>query len=132
AGKWANFLITSGPIFNDKTTILQNWIQGTKYSVREKAVDDARGIYKLVLNTAKGKREYTLEFKSNNSATILDKDSINTKFSWDGAQVKISFAPTKRGADYKLSGFVGKDGWTGVGYDTSGHNLTWTAHFEKE
>ena len=30
AGKWANFLITSGPIFNEKTTIFQNWIQGIK------------------------------------------------------------------------------------------------------
>ncbi len=31
AGKWANFLITSGPIFNEKTTIYQNWVQGNKY-----------------------------------------------------------------------------------------------------
>src|SRR5690606_72377 len=26
AGKIANFLITSGPVFNEKTTLLQNWI----------------------------------------------------------------------------------------------------------
>ena len=34
AGKIANFLITSGPVFNEKTVILQNWVQGNKFSVK--------------------------------------------------------------------------------------------------
>ncbi len=32
AGKLANFLITSGPVFNEKTVIYQNWVQGEKYA----------------------------------------------------------------------------------------------------
>ena len=35
AGKWANFLITSGSLFNDRTTIYQNWVQGTKYIIKD-------------------------------------------------------------------------------------------------
>ena len=132
-GKWANFLITTGPLFNEKTTISQNWIQGWKYTVKDASVEESRGIYKLVLNTKDGPVNYSLDFKSGNSASILGKDTINTKFSFDGTRVKISFSPAKKGgSDYRLSGIVSKDSWSGFGVDTSGNNLTWTAHFEKE
>jgi hypothetical protein len=41
-GKRANFIITTGNVFNEKTAILENWIQGNKYSVKaEKLVDVA-------------------------------------------------------------------------------------------
>jgi imidazolonepropionase-like amidohydrolase len=130
-GKWANFLITSGSVFNEKTTILQNWIQGLKYTVKEDAWNDPKGIYKLVLNTSAGPVNYTLDFKSNNSASILASDTITTKFTYDGRQVKINFAPAKRGADYRLTGIVTDNTWSGYGVDTAGSNLTWTAQFEK-
>lgn len=35
AGKLANFIITSGSVFSEKTTIYQNWIQGEKFAVNE-------------------------------------------------------------------------------------------------
>ena len=73
AGKWANFLITSGPVFNEKTTIYQNWIQGIKYSVKEDAWNDPKGTYKLVLNTPAGPVNYTLDFKSNSSGYYSGK-----------------------------------------------------------
>lgn len=133
AGKWANFLITSGPVFEEKTAINQNWIQGWKYIVKDGSIDKARGIYKLALNTANGPVNYTLDFKSANSANILANDTLNTKFTFDGTQVKISFSPTKKGgSDYRLSGFVSADGWSGYGVDTTGNNLTWTARFQRE
>ncbi len=72
-GKWANFLITSGSVFNEKTTIYQNWIQGLKYAVKEDAWTDSKGIYKLVLNTNAGPVNYTLDFKSNNSCQHFGK-----------------------------------------------------------
>lgn len=131
AGKWANFLITSGPLFNEKTTIWQNWIQGLKYTIKEDAWKDSKGIYKLVLNTSAGAVHYILDFKSNNSASILAKDTISTKFSYDGRQVKINFSPEKKGADYRLSGIVSDSIWSGYGVDTAGNNLTWTARFDK-
>ncbi|HKO82280.1 MAG TPA: amidohydrolase family protein, partial [Chitinophagaceae bacterium] len=130
-GKLANFLVTSGSIFNEKTTVYQNWIQGSKYSIKEDGWNDSKGIYKLVLNTNSGPVNYTLDFKSNNHAVILAKDTITTKFSYDGSQVKINFSPEKKGADYRLSGFVSDSSWSGYGVDTSGNNLTWTAHFDK-
>ncbi|WP_276502847.1 amidohydrolase family protein [Terrimonas pollutisoli] len=130
-GKWANFLITSGPVFNEKTIIWQNWVQGIKHTVKDDAWGDAKGLYKLVLNTTTGSVNYTLDFKSNSSASILAKDTINTKFFFDGTQVKLNFSPERKGNDYRLSGFVSSDGWIGYGVDTAGNNITWTASFDK-
>ncbi|HXB95003.1 MAG TPA: amidohydrolase family protein, partial [Puia sp.] len=49
AGKLANFLITTGPIFNEKTSIVENWVQGKKYGVKEDAWKDIKGQYNLVI-----------------------------------------------------------------------------------
>lgn len=91
AGKFANFLITNGPIFSEKTNILYNYIQGIKYNV--KTEDNIAGTYSLTLNTPSGEEKYTLDVKSNSSLSMYGKDTMNTKFSFDGKQIKLAFAP---------------------------------------
>jgi imidazolonepropionase-like amidohydrolase len=95
AGKLGNFLITNGPLFNEKTIILQNWVQGIKYNVKEDAAS-AAGTYALSVNTPSGTEKYTLDVKSASSVTMFAKDTLNSKFTFDGKQVKISFAPMAR------------------------------------
>jgi imidazolonepropionase-like amidohydrolase len=130
AGKWANFLITSGPVFNERTTIWQNWIQGIKYNVKDDSWNSAKGNYKLVLNTPSGPVNYQLDFKNATTASILGKDTVTSKFYYDGREVKINFAPERKG-DVRLSGIVGADSWYGYGEDTAGNRLTWTATYDK-
>lgn len=95
AGKLGNFLITNGPLFSEKTIILQNWVQGIKYTVKEDAASVA-GIYTLAVTTPAGKETYTLDVKTASSVTMYAKDTLNSKFSFDGKQVKISYAPMAR------------------------------------
>ena len=132
-GKLANFLITSGPLFNEKTVIIQNWIQGEKYGVKEDAWTDVRGTYNLVLNTTSGATNYSVEVKSANSATILKgTDTLTGRFTFDGKQVKLNFAPTRRGrTNFRLSGINNDGVWNGIGVDTVGNKLTWTATLTK-
>lgn len=129
-GKWANFLIVSGPIFNERTNILQNWIQGIKYNVKDDGWKESRGIYKLVLQTATGPVNYTLDFKSNNAANIIGKDTVTSRFYYDGRQVRINFAPERTG-DFRLTGVINNDVWSGYGEDTAGNRLTWTATLDR-
>jgi imidazolonepropionase-like amidohydrolase len=130
-GKWANFLITSGPIFGEKTTIYQNWVQGNKYIIKDDAWKDPKGTYKLVLNTASGSVNYTLDFKSNSAASLIGKDTTTSKFYYDGRQVRINIAPERRGGEnLRLSGMVNGDQWTGTGEDSAGNRLTWTAAYD--
>lgn len=135
AGKLANFLITSGPIFNERTNILQNWVQGEKYSVKDDTWNDARGTYKLVLNTANGPVHYTLNLKTTNSASLLiGKDTVTSKFYFDGRQVRINVAPERKGTpidNFRLSGIANEQGWMGLGEDSLGRSFTWTAMFDQ-
>ncbi|MDQ6756548.1 MAG: amidohydrolase family protein, partial [Bacteroidota bacterium] len=97
AGKLANFLITSGPIFTEKTTIIQNWIQGEKYTIKDDAVNNIAGTYTLIVTSAAGKTNYILDVKSSSEAKIYNQDTLATKFSFDGKIVKINFSPISAG-----------------------------------
>ncbi len=132
-GKWANFLITSGPVFNEKTSILQNWVQGNKYAVKDDSWKDPKGTYKLVLNTPTGPVNYILDFKSSSSANLIGgKDTITSKFYFDGRQVRINVAPERKGGEnLRLSGIVTGDAWSGTGEDSLGNRITWTAAYDQ-
>ncbi|HQV84790.1 MAG: amidohydrolase family protein [Chitinophagaceae bacterium] len=95
AGKLGNFLIANGPLFNEKTIILQNWVQGIKYTVKEDAASVA-GTYSLTVTSLSGKETYTLDVKNASAVTMFAKDTLNSKFSFDGKLVKISYAPMTR------------------------------------
>jgi len=94
AGKLANFLITNGPLFNEKTNILYNYIQGIKYSV--KSEDNIAGIYALTVNGPNGTEKYTLDVKGPNSVSMYSKDTMNARFSYDGKQIKLAYAAMPR------------------------------------
>lgn len=129
AGKVANFLITSGPIFNERTAIFQNWVQGEKYGVKDDAYNEMRGRYKVVLNTPNGPVNYSLDFKSPSSAvTLRDKDTVTSRFYYDGRSVRINVAPERSGdANLRLTGTVSGTEWRGYGEDSAGNRFTWTA-----
>jgi imidazolonepropionase-like amidohydrolase len=131
AGKIANFLVTSGPIFQDRTTVFQNWIQGKKHNVKDEVFNEMRGKYNLVLNTPSGPVNYSLNFKSPSSATTLrEKDTVTSSFYYDGRNVRINVAPERRGeANIRLSGTVSGNEWRGYGEDSAGNRITWTAAF---
>ena len=146
-GKLANFLITTGPLFNEKTTIIENWVQGDKYALKEDAWTNITGTYNLVLNMPGGQVNYTLDVKNSTTANVIAKDTLTGKFSYDGKLVKLSFSTTpshrpqgqmgqggfggRGGASIRLSGVNNGDIWQGTGVDTVGNSLTWTATFIK-
>ncbi len=130
-GKLANFLITSGPIFNERTTIFQNWIQGQKHNVKDEVYNEMRGKYNLVLTTPSGGANYLLDFKSPTQATTtLGKDTVTSRFYYDGRNVRINVAPERRGSDgLRLTGTVNGNEWNGYGEDSAGNRFTWTAKY---
>ncbi len=133
AGKIANFLITSGPIFSEKTIIYQNWIQGAKYAVKDELWNDVKGIYNLLVNTPGGTKNYILDVKSSTSANVIAKDTLTGRFTFDGKQVKLNFPETKGSKNnIRLSGIANDKIWSGVGDDADGNRFTWTAVFSKE
>ncbi|MEO6813524.1 MAG: amidohydrolase family protein, partial [Ginsengibacter sp.] len=103
-GKIANFFIANKPVFEEKSDILQNWIQGEKYAVKEDAWTPVSATYNLAITSDNGVvNNYTLDVKSSNSAQVIGKDSMQTKFSFDGKMVQINFNPVaeKKKVDVK-------------------------------
>lgn len=132
AGKLANFIITSGPVFNEKTVIYQNWVQGEKYLVNESGWNDIKGSYELTINSPKGQANFILDVKTNNSANIINKDTMTAKFSNDGKLVKLVFTETKKSKNtLRLSGVSHGEFWDGTGEDSAGNKLLWSAKFVK-
>ena len=149
AGKLANFVITNGPIFSEKTTIHHNWVQGNAYVVKDDNWHNTNGSYALTVNGPSGAQQFTLDVKSSSSAEVSAKDTLTTQFSFDGKMVKIGFAPRTRrsgmgggrpgmmmgggaaaalpASAIRLSGVSNGDVWQGTGLDSNGNALTWTA-----
>jgi imidazolonepropionase-like amidohydrolase len=128
AGKIANFVISSGSLFNDKTIIYQNWIQGEKYGVNESSWFIIAGTHQLTVNG----NSYIIDVKNNNIANVIGKDTVAAKFSYDGKMVKLNFTPDKKSKNnIRLSGVSNGNSWSGVGSDSAGTSLLWTANFVK-
>lgn len=124
-GKLANFVITNGPLFNDKTTIHQNWVQGKKYSVKEDNWYDVKGIYTLTVNN----NNWTVELKDNGSASFINKDTLSGRYSFDGKMIKLNYTQGRgpNAVDVLFSGVATQDGWNGSGRAADGSAFTWTA-----
>lgn len=160
AGKLANFLITTDSIFSEKAAILDNYVQGKKYVVKADGWNDIKATYNLVINAPSGAINYTLDVKGAAAASVIGKDTLTPKFSFDGKIVKLSFSPVapRRGGgfgggnagaaptgglgggrgnfgaaatQFRLSGIANGDVWSGTGEDTAGNRVTWTASFVK-
>lgn len=133
AGKIANFIITSGPVFGEKTVILQNWTQGIKNPVKEDNWYDVKGTYDMLANTHTGAKAYTLELKDGGVAQFISKDTLTGKYSYDGNLAKLSYTEG-RGPNAKettLSGAAIGNKWTGTGRDAAGNTFTWSAALTK-
>lgn len=127
-GKLANFVITTGPVFAERTSILQNWVQGKKYAVNEGNWYNVAGTYQLSITGTSGTTSYTMDVKSNSAATVIAKDTVTATFNFDGKAVKFSFAPEKRSRNnIRFSGFSNGDSWNGTAEDAEGNRMTWTA-----
>ncbi len=91
-GMLANFIVTSGDIFKQGTSIYSNWIKGYPYQVNDSTNIDMRGTYSLTVdNTA-----YTLLIGGDvntQTATVVDdkKHNITGFFKLLNPMVTLSF-----------------------------------------
>ncbi|MEP7277035.1 MAG: amidohydrolase family protein [Bacteroidota bacterium] len=149
-GKLANFLVVSGPIFQEKTIVFQNWVQGEKYAINETAWNNITGTWQLAVMGASGNAvNYTLQVKSSTSATVTATDTMTSRFSFDGKLVNLSFpaapvrkmvgadllhnmAPGRIGGVTRLSGVNNNGVWQGNGEDSAGGSVSWTANLIKK
>ncbi len=135
-GKLANFIITSGPVFDEKTVFFQNWIQGKKYIINENGWNDYRGNYKLTVKQNAQSNEYNVEVKGTPaklSASLQfagDTTKTNANLSVNGKLVKLTWSPkTDSSKINSLTGLISDKLWIGNGYNTNGDAVSWNMQY---
>ena len=96
-GSYANFVITSGEIFDEKTVLFENWVQGTKYVVNDINAKDIRGNYDLTIGNDSYKWKIDGEISAPKSEiTTINKKKVSSKLSVSNSTyldttIRISF-----------------------------------------
>ena len=108
SGAHANFLITSGDIFDKETTLYENWVQGQKFEVNAMDQKDIRGTYDMV---AAGET-YSLAISGSAAKPKFEmkKDTlkVSSKFSLKADWLEGTYTPEEEGT-YRLTGQVRDD-----------------------
>src|SRR5690606_36535139 len=90
-GTYANFLITSGDIFDKKTTLYENWVQGQKNTIENRDIVDITGKYEF--NLAGETYEMTLsgELSKLKSKIIANNKKRGSKIAYTDDWVNLAF-----------------------------------------
>ncbi len=131
-GKLANFLITNGPIFNDKTVLYQNWIQGKQHKLKEDGFIDYRANYTIKI----GNDNYTLELTGDAgkpSARLIGNDTTKVDLKLNDNLVGLVFNLKKDSTKItRLSGINMGNTWKGTGQLANGAWVNWNADKVKD
>jgi imidazolonepropionase-like amidohydrolase len=127
-GMLANFIITSGKLFDEKTIIHQNWIQGEPYSIKSLDTKNFNGNYSLTVNDQSFNLEVSGEAGSHKAKIkVNDSTSLDANATFGNDVVSLSFKPTKQSTgSIRLSGWSEGNGWKGKGQLVDGTWITWS------
>ena len=108
-GSYANFLITSGDVFDKSTTLYENWVQGNKNIVNDKDVKDIRGDYKITLQGKSYDVAITGEVSKPKVEVKQDTTKLTSKIAYDNSWLTLSFSTDKGENTYRMIGAVTQD-----------------------
>lgn len=133
-GKVANLLITSGDIFEDKTVIHENWVQGKRYIHVAMDASDLQGKYTLAIDG----QSYELHItgaagKHQANIQMDDTTKIKVNLKIDGESITMNFNPTPKDAskNLSLSGWQNGKNLSGTGQSAAGSWLDWKATYQE-
>ncbi|MBL7560902.1 amidohydrolase family protein [Olleya sp. YSTF-M6] len=92
SGAYANFLITSGDIFDKETTIYENWITGIKDQLTDMNTTDLRGNYTFNLDNTDYQLEITGDIEKLKSKVKTETKAYDGKISFDKNWMQLTFA----------------------------------------
>lgn len=128
-GKLANFLVTSGALFEYDTKIYENWVQGTKHVIKDRSVKDIDGSYQATVAGT------TYDMKISGSGKTVevkvDSTTLGSKIDYKSGWVTITTSQ-KDDADKSFTRFVSNikpnsDNLTGTAFLPSGNSIAFTA-----
>lgn len=129
-GSYANFLITSGELFEKETTIYENWVQGNKNVIKDMNIIDIRGNYTLNTNGIIYDVKISGKLEKLKSEIKQDTIKINSKISFSNGWLTLFYTPLSKDKNQfvRLSALVTQtDSIFGKGVLTDGKKTKWSA-----
>ena len=126
-GSYANFLITSGDIFDAKTTIYENWVLGDKNVINDMNIKDITGDYMLSVNNKNYDLSITGKGAKQTGSLKLNDKKVKSKFSFKDDWISIIL--NEEDGYTRLTGKVinAANVMQGTAYDTEGNESSWSA-----
>lgn len=132
-GMIANFIITSGNLFDEKNIIYENWIQGNQYKINDYNTVDIRGVYDFIYGN-KPVQPLKIEGEPEKLKATITIDTTKTPVSISviGNVVSISFNPKDSSGTIRLSGNINTDPlkMSGKGQNREGEWIAWSAAYK--
>jgi len=131
-GKIANFLITSGDVFDAKTILFENWVQGSKNIISDNLID-INGNYALTYNDKNF--EVSISGKPDTPKIVAKKGDkkITSKITRDKNWLSIIINVDSTTKYVRLQGRVDKNikNLSGTGFDSNENTISWNALFNE-
>ncbi len=105
-GSYANFLVTSGDIFDKETILYENWVQGHKNVINDLTLKDIRGDYDLSVSGKTFKLSIKGEAGSPKAEVKQDTAKLKSKFSYADGWMALSFATKDGKENYRMTGLI--------------------------
>ncbi len=125
-GAWANFMITSGEVFEKDTELYEHWIQGNKTVIKDMNTVNIDGVYTMNISGA----TYELEIKNalEKAKASLKKgtEDVKSEFSYKDEWVTVTF-PQSEGKFVRLVARASADGLSGKAILADGSEKNFTS-----
>jgi len=135
-GAVANFLVTSGNIFQTETTLYDNYIQGYAYPLQPTVTADVRGLYDLTMSVPQASYQFSLKGKMESPTPLIERATdtlkVSPKMTLQGNTISLSFNATKKTetGETRLTGWASGKNWQGTGETPQGQRITWQATYK--
>ena len=128
-GAYANFLITSGDVFDSSTTLFENWVQGSKSVINSMDTKDIRGDYNLNVQGKMYVISITGEVSKPSIEVKQDTMKLASKIAYDNNWLIMSFATDNGDNTYRMTGATteGSDNLSGLLVLPNGTETQFTA-----
>ncbi|MDC6350912.1 amidohydrolase family protein [Zeaxanthinibacter sp. PT1] len=105
-GRYANFLVTSGDVFDKNTTLYENWVQGEKHVINSLDQRDLNGKYKLAFSG----QTYDLEISGGaakpKSKVSKGEDELKSTMTYSENWMSLKFSDEKSGKTWRATALV--------------------------
>ncbi|CAM1353957.1 amidohydrolase family protein [Tenacibaculum insulae] len=129
-GSYANFLITSGDIFDKSTTLYENWVQGDKNVINDITIKDLSGEYTLTVNNDTYNMSISGKGTKQKATIKKGKTKVKSKFSFKDNWVSITL---RNGDNFtRLSAMVNEKNLKGTAVTNNGNETSWIATFKSK